>query len=441
MISTRATGCLLIAAMLSTGGVGAVQRVRAQPAVPGTGGSDSRLPPSQRPSVDAAFPRESYGPGAWASLTLFDSARALSIQIFRAGPEPHLARANDVMAGIPVSTRRYVGRVTAGRVIRQQLGNWPSGLYFARLTGAGNRVGYAPFVLRPHALGEHRVAVVLPTQTWQAYNFRDDDGDGRADTWYAGWRTDRVRLGRPFSDMRGVPPHYAIYDAPFLHWLVETGREADYLADCDLDRVLSGRRLAQSYDLIVFPGHHEYVTAHEYDVVTGFRNRGGNLAFLAADDFYWKVRRIGRTLQRVRPWRRLGRPEAGLIGVQFRAGNRTAHAPWLVRQQAATAWIFEGTGLEPGSTFGNGGVEVDSVARASPRTVHVAAEIPALFSTHVTAQMTYYERGAAKVFAAGAFLLVTELDDPTVSRIVANVWDRFDSDEPTLARAEPVTNR
>ena len=51
--------------------------------------------------------------------------------------------------------------------------------------GAG-RPGRLRAVRRaPEKLGGHRVAVVLPTQTWQAYNFRDDDGDGKADTWYA----------------------------------------------------------------------------------------------------------------------------------------------------------------------------------------------------------------------------------------------------------------
>ena len=47
-----------------------------------------------------------------------------------------------------------------------------------RLTAPGGRVGYAPFVLRPRRLGASRVAVVLPTNTWQAYNFRDVGGNG-----------------------------------------------------------------------------------------------------------------------------------------------------------------------------------------------------------------------------------------------------------------------
>ena len=42
-------------------------------------------------------------------------------------------------------------------------------------------VGFAPFVVAPRRIGRERVAVVLPTLTWQAYNFRDDDGNGTPD--------------------------------------------------------------------------------------------------------------------------------------------------------------------------------------------------------------------------------------------------------------------
>jgi hypothetical protein len=37
--------------------------------------------------------------------------------------------------------------------------------------------------------------------------------------------------------------------------------------------------------LIIFPGHHEYVTKAEYDAVERYRDLGGNLAFLAAKNF------------------------------------------------------------------------------------------------------------------------------------------------------------
>jgi nitrous oxidase accessory protein NosD len=42
-------------------------------------------------------------------------------------------------------------------------------------------VGYAPFIIRPRAPST-ATAVILPTNTWQAYNFRDMDGDGIGDT-------------------------------------------------------------------------------------------------------------------------------------------------------------------------------------------------------------------------------------------------------------------
>ena len=75
-----------------------------------------------------------------------------------------------------------------------------------------------PFVVRPRRLGEHRVAVVLPTLTWQAYNLRDMGDDGQGDSWYASWGHKTVLLGRPFLN-RGVPNYFRQYDLPFLHWL------------------------------------------------------------------------------------------------------------------------------------------------------------------------------------------------------------------------------
>ncbi len=101
-----------------------------------------------------------------------------------------------------------------------------------------------------------------------------------------------MRLGRPYLS-RGVPHNFRRYDLPFLNWLARTGREVDMLAQSDLESASSARALAAAYDLIVFPGHHEYVTAREYDLVEGYRNLGGNLLFLSANNFFWRVVRSG----------------------------------------------------------------------------------------------------------------------------------------------------
>jgi hypothetical protein len=389
-------------------------------------GNAGRVPDTKKPKLTAYFTRESYPRGGSARLVITDEAADVSLQILRAGGETEPTIPHDVMLGTPVTPVTDVGGVHGRRLVHVALGHWPSGVYFAQLTAAGSRVGYAPFVLRPAHLGEHRIAVVMPTQTWQAYNFRDDNGDGHPDTWYAGWKTHTARLVRPFLD-RGVPPHWKQYDAPFVRWLVQTHRDVDYLSDADLRSALDGRQLAAAYDLIVFSGHHEYVTTHEYDVVTQYRDLGGNLMFLAANNFFWKIDLRNSVMTRVAEWRDLGRPEAALIGVQYRANDRGGHrGPWILRRADTTPWLFAGTGLRAGDGFGRGGIEIDSTAPSSPRGIDVVAEIPNLYGPGFTAQMTYYETPAgAKVFAAGAFSLAGSVWKPQVERLMGNLWKRL----------------
>lgn len=379
-------------------------------------GNAGRVPDSTKPKVTAYFEHESYGPRDGARLIVTDTARTLSVQIMRAGGETEPTVPNDVMLGAAVTPVVPLGAVAGRRAFTIHIGDWPSGVYFAQLSAPGDRIGYAPFILHPAHLGTQRIAVVLPTETWQAYNFRDDDGDGHPDTWYAGWKTHTARLMRAFLD-RGVPPHWKQYDAPFIRWLTATQRDVDYLSDEDLRNVATGDALAKAYTLMIFSGHHEYVTAHEYDVVTRYRDLGGNLAFLAANNFFWKITIKSHVMTRVAEWRDLHRPEAALIGVQYRANDRGGHrGPWLVRD--AESPLVAGAG----NAIGSGGIEIDATSAASPRSTEVLAEIPNLYGRGFTAQMTYYELGGAKVFAAGAFSLAGSIWDPDVDRIVTNVW-------------------
>ena len=390
-------------------------------------GFAGHVPDSKKPKLTAYFEQESYRPGDRAQLVITDTASQVSLQIFRAGGEPGPTVPNDVMLGTPVTTIAPVGAVHGRRTLRVSIADWPTGVYFAQLTAPGSRVGYAPFILAPRRLGEHRIAVVMPTETWQAYNFRDDNHDGQPDTWYAGWKKMQARLIRPFLD-RGVPPHWKQYDAPFVRWLEQTHRNVDYLSDRELRNVRDGKTLAKAYALIVFSGHHEYVTTHEYDVVTQYRNLGGNLAFLAANNFFWKITIKNNVMTRVAQWRDLGRPEAALIGVQYRANDRGGHrGAWILRSgAAATPWLFAGLSLEPGQGLSSGGIEIDATSSASPKGTHVLAEIPNLYGPGFTAQMTYYETPAgAKVFAAGAFSLAGNVWEPDVTTLMTNLWARL----------------
>jgi N,N-dimethylformamidase beta subunit-like protein len=379
-----------------------------------------------RPSVEAAFPRESYAPGSSASLVIFNAARGVELQLFRSGPEKTATRRNDELRGVAVTPRMRIGDSSGRRAVELRVGGWPSGLYFARLSASDGRVGFAPFVVRPRRVGEHRVAVVLPTMTWQAYNLRDDDGDGRGDSWYACWNTHTARLGRPYLN-RGVPYNFRRYDMPFLRWTSATRPGVDFLSDSDLDGARSGDALADAYDLIVFPGHHEYVTTHEYDVVERYRDLGGNLMFLSANNFFWRVVKRGNVIEKTEQWRDLGRPEAALLGVQYRGNDGGgSRGPWILKRAPAASWVFAATGLKSGSAFSTAGIEIDRTSSASPPGVQVVAEIKDLFGPGFTAQMTYYETPAgAKVFAAGAFTLAGRVDEPQGSTVVGNLWAKL----------------
>ena len=365
--------------------------------------------------VQAYFLKRSYAPGQTARLVVARAPQGTTMQVFHADVQ-HSSRRTDAMTGVSVSGPVPVARGS----VTVPIGDWQSGLYFAQLT-AGRGVGYAPFVVRPIVRGENPVAVVLPTNTWQAENFIDRDHDGYGDTWYTDPRVETVPLARPFLN-RGVPPRLSAF--PF--WMWEYGKHADFIADDDLEGFGSGATLAGLYKLIVFAGHEEYVTAHMFDLVTRYRDLGGNLAFLSSNSFFYRVVRRGNAIRCLGRFRDEGRPEAALIGVQYLDWNhnRFRNKPYVVVGAQHAPWFFAGTGLRNGNRFGYAyGVEIDARARASPRGTAILAELPNIFGRGRTAQMTYYVgKSGAKVFAAGAFNFDSSQSAVT-DRLLLNLWD------------------
>jgi hypothetical protein len=367
---------------------------------------------------EAAFERRSYAPGETAWLRLWRGS-ASSVRIHRVGARDVHAR-RDPLAGPAVTALLPLGTGTRHGI---RIGEWPSGLYVARLRGPGG-AWRAPFVVRPRRLGTRRVAVVLPTHTWAAYNLRDVDGNGVGDSWYASPAVHSVDLTRPFLD-GGAPPRFRGYDRGFLRWLDLRRHGVDVLADDDLDRVASGDRLARLYDLIVFPGHEEYVTTHMYDVVERYRDLGGNLMFLSANNFFYRVARRGQHIVKLGRWRDLGRPEAALVGVQYVDWNqnRYPNAPYRVVGAHRAGWLFAGTRLRNGHRFGNYGIEIDARTPHSPRGVRVLARIENAFGPGKSAEMTYYETAAgAKVFAAGVINFGGSALWPVTAVLLDNLW-------------------
>ena len=151
--------------------------------------------------------------------------------------------------------------------------------------------------------------------------------------------------------------------------------------------------------------------------------------FLSANNFFWRVVRHGRRCTRTAQWRDLGRPEAALIGVQYRgndSGARQARgssrrpraAPVDLRRHRPAGRIAARSGWS---------IEIDQTSASSPPGVEVLAEIPNLFGPGFTAQMTYYETArGAKVFAAGAFYFARRAHvDRVTSSVLENLWKRL----------------
>jgi hypothetical protein len=169
------------------------------------------------------------------------------------------------------------------------------------------------------------------------------------------------------------------------------------------------------------------VTPHAYDVIERYRNLGGNLAFLAANNLYRRVDSVGGWLVRRATWRALGRPEASVVGVQYVGSDQgQRQAGYTVVGRTSEPWAFDGTGLADGDLFGRYGIEIDARTAASPPGTRVLARIPDLLGAGRSAEMTYYETAAgAKVFAAGALNFGASLGEPEVDRLLTNVWARL----------------
>ncbi|MBA2383973.1 MAG: hypothetical protein H0V68_04830 [Actinobacteria bacterium] len=383
--------------------------------------------------VDAGFTQESYVASSLARLPIETDATALTLQTFRAGGEDVGTFSDSLMNGVPVNQPVTIPWSARSRTatLNFAIGPWPTGVYFVKLTANDGRIGFAPFVIRPTVFSTtSRVAVVMPTNTWQAYNFRDQDGNGWGDTWYAKGAQSTARLGRAYI-RRGVPPQWRKYDVGFLRWLHWTAKQPEILTETELESIRTAEELIRLYDLVVFPGHTEYVTRHEFDLLQNYRDLGGNLIFLSANNFFWEVRLERRVLRRTRLWRDLGRPESALLGVQYRANDAgRIQKPFVVRSAGTAPWFWAGTGLADGGTFGETlggyGIEIDQTTPFTPPGTIVLAEVPDLYGPGLTAQMTYYETAAgAKVFAGGALDFGGSATLWPVRRMLENLWVRL----------------
>jgi hypothetical protein len=242
------------------------------------------------------------------------------------------------------------------------------------------RTGRALFVIRGAAnTAPAPIVYKLPLFTYQAYNLATPE---QSPSWclYALPPPDAlhrpvppsVSLRRPGGGTGGTPwdasnfdpfdatprQTFVHWDAPFVAWLERSGYRVDYCTDLDLHR---DPGLLDRHRLLVSAGHDEYWSDAMREHAESFVRGGGNVAFFSGNTCWWRIcfdddwsfRRVSTWSDRAGP----DRPENLLTGVSFRNGgerDRDDHpVPIGYRVQHADHWIFAGTGLCDGDSFGD----------------------------------------------------------------------------------------
>ena len=305
---------------------------------------------------------------------------------------------------------------------------WPSGTYMAALritsgTGAGT-VRRLPFVIRAAAPNTSKIVVVVPVNTWAAYN--GWGGKSLYDNHSVdGVRASVVSFEKPWAD--GVEIQNWRYDEyPLVRFLERQDLDVSYITDWDVSSrpgVLAGHRV------VVTMGHGEYWTKEHRDALEGARDAGQSLAFLGANLGYWQVRYSdgGRSLIGYKSnadpiadpalktdlFRNVGRPECQLIGVQY---NNTSW-PLGTSDDMSVVDASLGDPWFAGSGFAAGASVIDSLGYEWDQVTPGCATPPLTRLFHWQASgwptadgVRYTAPSGAKVFGAGTLQYAWGLD-------------------------------
>jgi hypothetical protein len=445
----------------------------------------------QKPSTDAHFAigyadAPSYLPGQALRLAVSTDDPAYLVEVYRVGARFQLMSWSGWLPGrrqskpVVEKSTMLVRAPWAYTYSARVPVDWPSGMYFAKLTSGGEGAqSYVPFVVR--STRASRFLFVSGALNSQAYN-----------TWggsslYASRigspapgarRAFAVSLDRPFARQDGMGELFS-GEIPFALWLERRGYEVTYTTDYDL----SIRPTAQPVPkATIFGGHDEYWGGMLRDwldlhVVT----RGDmGLGVFAADTGYWKVRfrdttatgprtvvlyknalhdptmkkLCARGLKRpAEEFRALpcgtpgtrSKPEQALYGVQYGAIVPGYHPYYLA--QTVPADLLEGTDIKPGASLGRiAGGEVDWTFSDYPKVpgLRLLAENRDLrayegYATRAQAAVAQVPSGG-RTFASGTFWWTWGLEPHFASengvplgfdRLTANILD-------WLAAAAPV---
>jgi hypothetical protein len=253
--------------------------------------------------------------------------------------------------------------------------HWTSGYYLAVFDTDDGFRHCTPFVVRDDSRAADFL-LVAPFSTYQAYNLWPADGR-TGKSLYKGYREPgqlgglaerafQVSFDRPYTGS-GLPSWSSI-DIAAVQWLESGGFDVSYATSQDLheQRIVPRRHAG-----LIFSGHDEYWSTAMREGTERAVADGTHLAFLAANNMYWRIRfdaagdgRRNRVVtcyksaadphaEREGPtvtWRSIAKgryAEQRLLGVQYN-GILARPVPLIVNE--ADHWFWADTGLSDGDT-------------------------------------------------------------------------------------------
>lgn len=229
------------------------------------------------------------------------------------------------------------------------------GLYAMRLEGPYGMHRYVTFIIKP-AVPTNPIAVILPTNTYHAYNtwglhsqYCDD---------LSGVRT--LSLRTPSTEKNVVSTslmeHTLYSDILLTRWMTSENIPFDVYNDTDLHLISDWTH----YDAIVLGSHPEYwseaMRQHAMDYIAG----GGRLIYTGGNGVYERVyfsTDLGKISFRKSTGARdnfgaLGLPASQLVGVNYTSASWFTFAPYTVLRDHP---LLNGTGIAVGDQFGHNG--------------------------------------------------------------------------------------
>lgn len=259
--------------------------------------------------------------------------------------------------------------------------DWIPGVYAARVGLTVDDSSDVYFVVRSARPGTATPIVLqIPTTTINAYN-----NWGGASLY--GYNSElsaaaAVSFDRPQQFDINWPRGYGFeneWDSrikAFVKWLDAAGYVVDFITNNDLHE---DPELLANYRLFISVGHDEYWSSEMRTGFDSFITSGGNAAIFSGNVCYWRIRlepdeqcgspnrrQVCYREARLDPiedpdrttttWREAGYPENRSFGAGFAAGAgawRGDGKPGAFTVHRPEHWVFAGTGLRQGDTFGD----------------------------------------------------------------------------------------